>query len=76
MTIAPAPPHADGVGLPWDVPVGDAVGLLAAARQALGDTFTVTSGGETYLFTFSATGVAAFYGLPEERWRRRVWRTS
>lgn len=66
MTIAPAPPHADGVGLPWDVPVGDAVGVLAAARQALGDTFTVTSGGETYLFTFSATGVAAFYGLPEE----------
>ena len=28
--------------------------------------FTVASGGETYLFTFSPTGVRAFYGLPEE----------
>lgn len=66
MTIEPPPPHAHGVGLPWDVEVGDAVEVLAAARRRLGDTFTVYSGGDTYLFTCSPTGVAAFYGLPEE----------
>ena len=66
MTIAPPPPHAVGVGLPWDVAVDDAVEVLASARRRLGDTFTVASGGETYLFTFSPTGVRAFYGLPEE----------
>lgn len=61
------PPIADGVGLPWDVPVDDAVAAIAAARARHGDTFVVESGGEHYLFTFSPTGVESFYGLPEEK---------
>jgi cytochrome P450 len=64
--IVPAPPHAAGVGLPWDVGVDDAVGAVAAARRRHGDTFTLASGDDTYLFTFSPTGVAAFYALPED----------
>jgi len=66
VIVAPPPPHAEGVGLPWDVAVPDAVEVLAAARRELGDTFTVTSGDDTYLFTFSAAGVAALYELPED----------
>ena len=66
MTIRPSPPHAAGVGLPWDVEVDDAVAVLAAARRRLGDTFTVTSGDDTYLFVFSPDGVAGFYDLPED----------
>lgn len=61
------PPIADGIGLPWDVPVDDAVAAIAAARARLGDTFVVESGGDHYLFTFSPTGVESFYGLPEEK---------
>ncbi|TPG31412.1 cytochrome P450 [Mycolicibacterium hodleri] len=65
----PAPldvlPLADGVGLPWDVPVDDAVGVIAAARASCGDSFVVRSGGSEYLFTFSPTGVESFYALPE-----------
>ncbi len=64
--IEPSPPIAEGVGLPWDVPVGDAVAAIAAARTRHGDTFVVDSGGGHYLFTFSPTGVESFYGLPEE----------
>src|SRR4051812_43158777 len=62
----PAPPHADGTGLPWDVPVGDAVAAIAAARERHGDTFVVQSGADRYLFTFSPTGVESFYALTEE----------
>ncbi len=62
----PAPPYAAGTGLPWDVSVGDAVAAIGAARARHGDTFTVESGGDHYLFTFSATGVESFYALPEE----------
>src|SRR5437763_16603954 len=62
----PAPPHADGTGLPWDVPVGDAVDAIAAARELHGDTFIVQSGADPYLFTFSPTGVESFYALTEE----------
>ncbi len=62
----PAPPYADGTGLPWDVPVGDAVAAIAAARARHGDTFVVESGPDHYLFTFSATGVESFYALTEE----------
>jgi len=62
----PAPPYAAGTGLPWDVPVGDAVAAIAAARARYGDTFVVESGAEHYLFTFSPTGVESFYALPEE----------
>lgn len=64
--ITPAPPLAEGVGLPWDVPVGDAVAEIAGARAAYGDTFEVRSGRDRYLFTFSARGVESFYALTEE----------
>ncbi|BBZ28302.1 hypothetical protein MMAD_25970 [Mycolicibacterium madagascariense] len=59
-------PVADGIGLPWDVPVDDAVGAIAAARATHGDAFVVRSAGDDYLFTFSATGVESFYALPED----------
>ena len=65
--ITPLPPLAVGVGLPWDVAVGDAVAVLAEARAELGDTFVVESGRDRYLFTFSPTGVESFYALPEEK---------
>jgi cytochrome P450 len=64
---ASAAPCAEGTGLPWDVPVSDAVVVIAAARARYGDTFAVQSGRDHYLFTFSATGVESFYGLPEEK---------
>ncbi len=63
----PAPPRADGAGLPWDVTVDDAVAAIAKARADYGDTFAVESGRDHYLFTFSPTGVASFYGLPEDK---------
>jgi cytochrome P450 len=62
----PAPPYAQGTGLPWDVPVTDAVAVIAAAHAQHGDTFAVESGGDRYLFTFSPTGVESFYALTEE----------
>ena len=62
----PPPPVADDTGLPWDVPVDDAVEAIATARALHGDTFAVDSGDEHYLFTFSPTGVQSFYALPEE----------
>jgi cytochrome P450 len=62
----PALPSAEGTGLPWDVPVSDAVAVIAAARAQHGDTFAVESGGDRYLFTFSPTGVESFYALTEE----------
>ncbi|RNL80144.1 cytochrome P450 [Nocardioides marmorisolisilvae] len=65
--ITPSPPLAEGVGLPWDVPVDDAVAVLARARAAYGDTFVVETGRDRYLFTFSPTGVESFYALPEEK---------
>ena len=64
--VVPAPPYAEGTGLPWDVPVGDAVATIAAARARHGDTFVVQSGADRYLFTFSPAGVDSFYGLTEE----------
>jgi len=63
----PAPPCAEGTGLPWDVWVPDAVAAIAAARARHGDTFAVHSGQDHYLFTFSPIGVESFYGLPEEK---------
>jgi cytochrome P450 len=59
-------PTADGVGLPWDVPVDDAVAAVASARAACGDSFVLRSGGTHYLFTFSPTGVESFYALLED----------
>ena len=64
---ASAAPYAEGTGLPWDVPVSDAVAAIAAARAEHGDTFAMHSGQDRYLFTFSPTGVESFYGLPEEK---------
>ena len=63
----PEPPIAEGVGLPWDVSVEDAVAEIADARARYGDTFSVRSGDDNYLFTFSPAGVEAFYGLPEDK---------
>ena len=65
MRIRPTPPVAD-LALPWDAPVIDAVAAVAAARAEHGDTFAAVSGGDTYLFCFSPTGVESFYALPEE----------
>jgi cytochrome P450 len=62
----PAPPYAEGAGLPWDVTVGDAVAEIAEARARHGDTFVVQSGPDHYMFTFSPVGVESFYALPEE----------
>jgi cytochrome P450 len=62
----PAPPYAEGTGLPWDVAVGDAVAAIAAARARHGDTFVVESGRDRYLFTFSRIGVESFYALTED----------
>ncbi len=64
---ASAAPYAEGTGLPWDVPVSDAVVVIAAARARYGDTFTVQSGRDHYLFTFSPKGIESFYGLAEEQ---------
>ncbi|MGA9613382.1 MAG: cytochrome, partial [Mycobacterium sp.] len=64
---ASAAPYAAGTGLPWDVPVSDAVAAIAAARAEYGDTFAVHSGQDNYLFTFSPKGVESFYGLAEEK---------
>lgn len=60
------PPVAEGVGLPWDVVLEDAVAEIARAREQHGDTFVVETGRDRYLFTFSPTGVESFYALPEE----------
>lgn len=60
------PPVATGIGLPWDIPVDDAVAVIAGARATHGETFVVDSGRERYLFTFTPTGVESFYALPEE----------
>jgi cytochrome P450 len=63
----PSPPIAEGIGLPWDVPVDDAVATIGEARARHGDTFAVESGGDRYLFTFSPMGVESFYALPENK---------
>lgn len=65
MRISPEPPVAE-LELPWDAPTTDAVAAVAAARAEHGDTFAATSGGDTYLFLFSPTGVESFYALPED----------
>jgi cytochrome P450 len=70
------PPIAADTALPWDHPVSDAVEALVAARETCGDTFVVDSGPDRYLFAFSARGVSAFYGLPEDHASKGVadWR--
>jgi hypothetical protein len=70
------PPIAIGCALPWDADCVDPIADLARARATCGDTFVVDSGEDRYLFTFSPTGVASFYALPEERASKGVadWR--
>ena len=63
--LVPRPPLAVGHGLPWHVPVEDAVAEIAAARARYGDTFTIEHGRDHYLFTFSPVGVESFYALRE-----------
>jgi cytochrome P450 len=72
----PLPSIATGVALPWDDVVEDPVATLAGARSQLGDTFVVDSGDDRYLFLFSPMGVAALYGLPEDKASKGVadWR--
>ena len=65
--VTPDPPFAEQTGLPWDVPVRDAVAAIAEARADCGDTFAVASGEDRYLFTFSPVGVESFYALAEDR---------
>lgn len=61
----PAPPVAD-FAFPWDeAGAPPPVAALAAARNELGDTFEVRSGGDRYLFVFADVALAAFYALPE-----------
>ena len=63
--IAPTPPTA-GFALPWDDPAAPEPAVaLARARNDLGDTFVVESGGDTHLFVFSGPAVRTFYELPE-----------
>jgi cytochrome P450 len=65
VSVRPAAPVADLV-LPWDDDAAPPpIDGLAAARAELGDTFVVLSGGEEYLFVFSAGGVRSFYELAE-----------
>jgi cytochrome P450 len=75
-TPDPLPVIAAGVRLPWDAVVENPVATLADARARLGDTFIVDSGGDRYLFLFSPMGVAALYGVPEEKASKGVadWR--
>jgi cytochrome P450 len=62
--ITPMPPRGRSV-LPWDEEVDRPVDAIAEDRADVGDTFAVASGGQTYLFVFSPTGVRSFYDLPE-----------
>ncbi len=58
-------PHIE-IAFPWDSPTAaDPVVALTAAREALGDTFVVGSGGTTYLFVFANDALRNFYEIPE-----------
>jgi cytochrome P450 len=74
--VSPMPPVATSLGMPWDVPIADPVQTLAEVRNALGDTFVVDSGDDRFVFTFSPSGVAGFYALPESQASKGVadWR--
>ncbi|WP_170285991.1 cytochrome [Nocardioides rubriscoriae] len=63
--IVPVPPLA-AQALPWHREVADAVATVAEARREHGDTFAISHDRDHYLFTFSASGVEAFYALPED----------
>ena len=58
-------PHASFT-LPWDEADAPApVDALRSARTQLGDTFTLVSGEDRYLFLFSDEGLRSFYGVAE-----------
>ncbi len=65
--MEPVPPKADIV-FPWDDEhATDPVEALSRAREELGDTFTVSSGRDRYLFVFAPDSLQDFYALPEQR---------
>ncbi|MDQ1534127.1 MAG: hypothetical protein QOF28_1888 [Actinomycetota bacterium] len=63
--IEPPAPAAD-ITFPWDdADAPDPVEALGAARRELGDTFTVDSGDDRYLFVFSPVALTGFYAIAE-----------
>ncbi len=62
--ISPPPPLGRAA-MPWDVSVADPVAAIGADREALGDTFAIDSGEQSYLFVFSPQGVQSFYAVTE-----------
>jgi len=68
MVVDDGPPgcaHAS-FALPWDdADAPPPVDALRDARTRLGDTFTLDSGEDNYLFLFSDEGLRSFYGLAE-----------
>lgn len=65
MTSLTGAPIAN-FSFPWDeAGAPPPVAALSAARAELGDTFEVHSGDDHYLFLFSESGLASFYGLAE-----------
>ncbi len=64
-TGPPPLPHAR-FGLPWDdADAPPPVEAFVQARRELGDTFTLDSGDDHYLFLFSPEGMRSFYALAE-----------
>ena len=58
--VDPKPPHA-AFALPWDDPgAPPPVDALRVARADLGDTFTVSSGQDLYVFVFSPDALRAY----------------
>lgn len=53
------------VALPWDAAIEDPVAVLAAAREAHGDTFVVNGETGRWWFVFGPVGVRSFYALDE-----------
>ncbi len=65
--VEPLPPAA-ALTFPWDAGTAtDPVEAFRAAREQHGDTFTVTSGRDRYLFLFAPDSLQDFYALPEHR---------
>ena len=53
--------------LPWDaIDAPDPVAAITEARESLGDTFSIVSGGTTYVFVFGMIALRNFYDLPEK----------
>jgi len=66
VTASASCPHAEFT-LPWDDPgAPPPVEALRRARATLGDTFSLSSGDDDYLFLFSDQGLRSFYALAEQ----------